>query len=139
MGLVTRIRALNAVQLAWVAEDPDHRCAGLLVEDLAVWASMGVSSVEEFDRYLLVSEYSDAHKDAYGFRSRRDLSSVSNSDLEAELVVLRKYASERAVREAEELALEVEWLEKREKEEREAAANRAWEEKWGVHYERLGV
>ena len=144
MDLVTHIRALNAVQLAWVAEDPANRGAGLLVENVEFWASMGVTTVEGFDRYMLVGEYSDAHKEAHGFRPRRDLTALSNVQIEAELVVLRK------------LALEVEWVEpmdfgdllshnQRElddaerEEEKEAAANRAWEEKWGVHYERLGV
>lgn len=58
----------NAATLAWVAEDPANRWAGTYTEDLAHWAEIGVLTVRDFMRYEMVCQYSDLHKDAYGFR-----------------------------------------------------------------------
>jgi len=60
----------NASTLAWVAEDPDNRWAGTYTEDLAHWAEIGVLTVRDLMRYEMECQYSDLHKDAYGFRPR---------------------------------------------------------------------
>jgi hypothetical protein len=153
MDLITYIKSRNDVQRAWIAEDPANRGACLFVEDVAFWASMGITTVEQFDRSMLESEYSDTHKDAYGVRGRRDLSSLSNEQIEAEIARLRVIASENMANEAEEEPMDfgdllsynqrnLDTLERDVMQNRSIKAmadNREWDEKWGEYYERLGA
>jgi len=67
--LAQYLRDRNAATEAWVAEAPD-RWAGMYTEDLAHWAEIGVLTVRDLMRYEMVTQYSDLHKDAYGFRPR---------------------------------------------------------------------
>ena len=81
--LLTHIRNLNAKSAAWVAEDPKNRFAGGLVEDLAHWKDVNVTTPNELDHYLLTTELYDFHKSVYGFRpDYRHLKSLSVKELE---------------------------------------------------------
>ena len=68
--LTAHIAALNAATLAWVAEDPSNRGAGLLVEDESFWASRGIHTVEECERSMAMQVYSDVYKENHGIRPR---------------------------------------------------------------------
>lgn len=75
---------LNAEKLAWMAEGPD-RWTGLWVEDEAYWNSMGVFTVEDFERHDLISLIWDMYKDVTGCRPRHmDFDSMSLADLRQE-------------------------------------------------------
>ena len=80
-ALVEHIEALNAKTEAWVAEDPENRFAGMFVTVPDHWADYDVYTPEEFDRYLLETDYIEGHKDAYGFKYRGDLSKYSDDEL----------------------------------------------------------
>lgn len=83
MTLAEHLAAKNAETLAWIAEDPSNRWAGLIVEDLAHWAEMGIHTVEEYKRYDLETLVWDMYKDATGIRPRHlDLKSMSLQELE---------------------------------------------------------
>jgi len=83
MTLAEHLAALNAKTLAWIAEDPDNRWAGLIVEDLAHWAEMGIHTVEQYKRYDLETLVWDMYKDAVGIRPRHlDFKSMSDAELE---------------------------------------------------------
>lgn len=46
------IENINAQGAAWVAEDPANRCVGKLTTDLAHWASYGITTPEELEKYF---------------------------------------------------------------------------------------
>jgi len=82
-SLAATLAARNAATLAWVAEDPDNRFAMTLVEDLAHWAEMGVTTAEELDHYLLVSEVYEGTREAWGYKpSWSALMAESTEDLQ---------------------------------------------------------
>lgn len=84
MTLAEHLAALNAEKLAWMAAGPD-RWTGLWVEDLAHWHSMGVFTVEDFQRYDLIQLIWDMFKDVTGIRPRHmDFDSMSLADLQQE-------------------------------------------------------
>jgi hypothetical protein len=102
--LLTHIRNLNAKSAAWVAEDPKNRMAGMLVEDVEHWNSIGVTTVAEFEHYNLANEVYDLHKSVYGFRPNYGhLKSLTVKELEEELESLNRAwkieRKDRAVRE----------------------------------------
>lgn len=78
--LAQYLRERNAATEAWVAEAPG-RWAGTYTEDLAHWAEIGVLTVRDFMRYEMECQYSDIHKDAYGFRPRVNLSEMTYDEL----------------------------------------------------------
>ena len=85
MSLAAYLAERNAATLAWIAEDPDNRWAGLIVEDLDFWAEMGIYTVEQYKRHDLESLVWDMYKDAMGFRPRHiDFASMTLEELEAE-------------------------------------------------------
>ena len=85
MTLAEFLAAKNAETLAWIAEDPDNRWAGLLTEDLAHWAEIGIHTVAQYRRYDLETLVWEMYKDAMGFRPRHmDFSSMTDAELEAE-------------------------------------------------------
>jgi hypothetical protein len=77
--------AENNKTRAWIAEDPTNRCATTWTEDMAHWNKDGIYTVEDFELYNMQSSYSDAHKDAYGFRPRHDTSDWTHADWKREL------------------------------------------------------
>jgi len=60
---------INAETRAWIAAAPG-RGAGLLVEDEAHWARIGIHTAEELDHYLAAAEYVDLYKDIHGIKPR---------------------------------------------------------------------
>jgi len=66
--LAAALAARNAKTLAWVAEDPSNRWAMTLVEDLAHWAEMGVTTAAELDHYLLVVDAFESTRSAWGYK-----------------------------------------------------------------------
>lgn len=54
-ALAAHIEAFNEATREWVSQDPDNQCAGYLTTDLAVWAEVGVTTVEEFELYMMVA------------------------------------------------------------------------------------
>jgi hypothetical protein len=70
MTLVEHIAAENAKTRAWIAEDPENRCAGTLSEDPAYWAESGITTVEEFEFSMACAHYVNVHKSLYGFKPR---------------------------------------------------------------------
>jgi len=68
--LQAHIEAQNAVTAAWVAEDPDHRWAGITTSDPAHWAEYGITTVYDYEMYMAVTEYQEGHKDIYGVKAR---------------------------------------------------------------------
>lgn len=68
--LIAHIQSINVRTAAWLAESPETRSAGVLVEDAAYWAEQGVTTVEEFQRSMLIDAISDCYKDKYGSRPR---------------------------------------------------------------------
>lgn len=84
-SLATYLANLNAATLAWIAEDPDNRWAGLITEDLSHWAEMGIYTVEQYQRYDLETLVWDMYKDAHGIRPRHlDLKAMSLEELRKE-------------------------------------------------------
>ena len=109
--LAQYLRERNAATEAWVAEDPNNRWAGLYTEDLAHWAEIGVLTMRDFLRYEMETQYSDLHKDAYGFRPRGvNLSEWSYEELAEETDRLCRYMESQAEWEAEREALEMAYL-----------------------------
>lgn len=111
MTLAEFLAAKNAETLAWIAEDPDNRWAGLIVEDLAHWAEQGVLTVRDFQRHDLICTIWDLYRDVTGMRPRHmDFDSMSFEELEAEVASLWRMAEADAEREAEMEAQELAWL-----------------------------
>lgn len=76
------LRDRNAETRAWIAEDPDNRWAGLIVEDLAHWAEQGILTVKDFERHGLICTIWDLYRDVNGIRPRHmDFDSMSYEDL----------------------------------------------------------
>lgn len=102
MTLAAHLAALNAKTLAWIAEDPDNRWAGLYVEDLAHWAEIGVLTVRDFQRYELQSLVWEMYKDVTGIRPRHmDFDSMTLEDLQREVDYLDREMQASIEREAE--------------------------------------
>jgi hypothetical protein len=102
MTLAAHLAALNAKTLAWIAEDPDNRWAGLYVEDLAHWAEIGVLTVRDFQRYELQSLVWEMYKDVTGIRPRHmDFDSMTLEDLQCEVDYLDREMQASIEREAE--------------------------------------
>ena len=68
--LSNHIAALNAKAQAWIDEDPTHRFMCKYVSDIAYWNSIGIHTVEDFERYVLESNIWDIYKEVYGLRPR---------------------------------------------------------------------
>lgn len=76
----------NVKTLAWIAEDPDNRGAGLHSEDLADWAEMGITTVAQYKRYDLETLFWEMYKDASGYRPRHiDFKLMSDEELQREV------------------------------------------------------
>jgi hypothetical protein len=81
--LAAALTARNAKTLAWVAEDPSNRWAMTLVEDLAHWAEVGVTTAAELDHYLLVCDVFEGTREAWGYKpSWADLMEASTEELQ---------------------------------------------------------
>ncbi|MCR9074343.1 MAG: hypothetical protein NXI18_22070 [Alphaproteobacteria bacterium] len=68
--LETYFRLTNAVA-DWLEENPiEGAWIGRLAEDPEHWAGYGVRTPEELEKYLLLTDYSELHKELTGFRPR---------------------------------------------------------------------
>lgn len=68
--LSTYFRLTNVVA-DWLDENPiEGAWIGRLVEDPEHWSGYGVHTPEELEKHLLLSDYSDLHKELTGFRPR---------------------------------------------------------------------
>lgn len=123
-ALVAHIEAKNAESAAWAAEPlPEgcFRCAAEYSTDPAYWAKWGVFTPYDFDRSCALDEYSDFHKDCYGFRPR-NCGDWTLEQLEAAIADLSRYAKSMQEVWAEEAEQEAKWLaEQRAKWEEEQA------------------
>lgn len=99
--LAEYIDARNAATLAWIAEDPANRWAGLCPEP-AHWAEMGITTVAQFVRNEMESTIWDLYKDVTGCRPHGiDFKSMSDEDLNKEYdYLLSRLESARADEEA---------------------------------------
>jgi hypothetical protein len=87
--LTNHIKKLNEKTTAWVAEDPKNRWASMFTEDLEHWTKIGVTTPEEFDKYLLVVDVYELTRSAYGFKpSWSHLMNSSKESLENEIKIL---------------------------------------------------
>lgn len=85
--LTAHIQALNAKSYAWVAEDPTRRFASILVSDAMHWADYGITTVEQFEHYMLATDVYESYKDAYGFHPNwKTINDLSDEDLQKMLV-----------------------------------------------------
>jgi hypothetical protein len=122
MTLAEHLAALNAKTLAWIAEDPDNRWAGLLTEDLTHWAEMGIHTVADFERYELETLVWDMYKDATGIRPRhlnlksmsleelQDLVNYCGRQIEAQIEADARWEAEEEAYRIEQEAVRAAWL-----------------------------
>lgn len=62
---------LNNAVADWLDENPiEGAWIGRLVEDTEHWAGYGVTTPEELEKYLLLTDYSELHKELTGVRPR---------------------------------------------------------------------
>lgn len=102
LTLAEHLRNINAKTEAWVAEDPDNRWAGLYVEDLEHWAELGVTTVQQFERYEMETSIWELFKDVNGFCPRGyDFKAMSDQKLTAMYDGLLKELEHQNQREAE--------------------------------------
>jgi hypothetical protein len=110
MTLAQYIAERNAETLAWIAEDPSNRWAGLIVQDLAHWAEQGILTVRDFQRHDLICTIWDLYRDVTGMRPRHmDFDSMSFDELQAEVISLSYSAALEREREAEMEAMQMEY------------------------------
>ncbi len=87
--LAKHIEKLNAETAAWVAAGPDRWASGLTT-DAAHWAEYGITTPEQLDKYLLVSEIYEATRSAWGYKPHwGNLMEAPIAELQAEAVALR--------------------------------------------------
>lgn len=84
-SLLARIATLNAEASAWMAEDPEHRFAGMLVDDVQHWVDMGVHSGYDLDVYLLATDVFELTRSLFGYKPHwGGLRNLTLAQLEAE-------------------------------------------------------
>ena len=121
--LAQYIAKRNAETLAWIAEDPDNRWAGLIVDDLAFWAEQGILTVKDFNRHNLECTIWDLYRDVFGTRPRHmDFKSMSYEELERECDLLGKMLENEIKREEEWQAQEMAYIQEQAEEENAARA-----------------
>lgn len=86
MELVAHIEAENAKTLAWIAEDPANRGAGITVTDPEHWASYGIYSVAQYNHYMASMSHYDVFKSVHGFRPRHiDYDAMTTEEIMADV------------------------------------------------------
>jgi hypothetical protein len=106
LDLLSHIREINNKTLAWIAEDPKNRFAGIIEEDVAYWAEQGIHTAEDFELDSRRAEFWDFYKSVHGIRPRHlsvyqwDLETVTKEleslGAEAKVVWEREEAQEKA-------------------------------------------
>lgn len=93
---VDKIKEINDITRKWVAEDPDNRSAGLMVEDAEYWAKSGIITYEDMEKYLLMVDIYEGTKDVYGYKPEWSrLNSMSKEELELEADYISLAADEK--------------------------------------------
>ena len=64
--LLERINQVNTANIMWRDEDPANRYIGMMNTDTAYWERYGITTAEDFDRYLdyCVRQHSQAGETA---------------------------------------------------------------------------
>jgi hypothetical protein len=121
--LTEALEARNATTTAWVAEDPTNRWSMLLDTDLVRWASCGVTTSEELEHYLLVSNLFEMQREVYGYKpSWAALAALTTAELESELTFLESVAETQLQQEEEHDA----WMKSREEYYEEQQRQEDW-------------
>lgn len=63
--LAEHLAEQNARDRAWAAEDPKNRWASQITEDLAYWAEVGITTVEEFEDAMEKEHQKQMRKNSY--------------------------------------------------------------------------
>lgn len=132
-NLAAYIAEKNAKTLAWVAEDSANRFACTLTEDIQHWASYGVTTPEQLEKYLLACDVYETTKSVWGYKPDwRGLMSLSLEELQADAERLQRDSEAQMERQAEEEMEFAAW-EAREREEQAQAERRAFtREEWSL-------
>jgi hypothetical protein len=94
MTLLESLEAKNAKTLAWVAEDPTKRWACTLHTDLADWAEWGITTADELEKYLAVSDVFESTRSLFGYKpSWATLMEMTLEELDKESKRLSEYAN----------------------------------------------
>jgi hypothetical protein len=92
MTLANHIAALNAKAQAWIDEDPTNRFMCQYISDIAYWNSIGIHTVEDFERQELENTIWDVYKEVHGVRPRGlGLKDMSIAELKEMLNGLYEY------------------------------------------------
>ena len=115
-ALQSHLNTIKARTLAWVAEDPANRWATYPVTDLDHWASIGITTVAQYEHYSLVCEVFEACKETMGYKPDwYALNARSDEDLRRELHryarLSKAFQEHRQEQEAERQRLEAKALE----------------------------
>jgi hypothetical protein len=90
-SLLSHIESLNAKTQAWIDEAPG-RGGCLRTTDIAYWNSIGVHTVEDFERQELENTIWDVYKEVHGVRPRGlGLKDMSMLELKEMLTGLYEY------------------------------------------------
>jgi hypothetical protein len=93
MTLANHIAALNAKAQAWIDEDPNNRWMCQYISDIGYWNSIGVHTVEDFERYELENTIWGVYKEVHGVRPRSiNFKDMSIAELKEMLTDLYEYA-----------------------------------------------
>lgn len=84
--VIAEIKRLNAETAAWLAEDPEHRAAGILTEDPEHWAEYGINTVEDLHNYFDACAEREAQKAAYDWEPDLDWLAAEEARLAEELI-----------------------------------------------------
>jgi hypothetical protein len=91
-SLLSHIESLNAKAQAWIDEDPNNRFMCQYISDIAYWNSIGIHTVEDFERQELENTIWDVYKEVHGVRPRGlGLKDMSMLELKEMLTGLYEY------------------------------------------------
>jgi len=68
--VMKEIKNRNEKTLAWVAANPEKRFASLYIEDESHWIELGIHTLEDLERYELITYIYEGHKSAFGVKGR---------------------------------------------------------------------
>lgn len=100
-ALQAHLNAIRTRTEAWVAEDPANRWACYPVDEAEFWAKQGITTVEAFEHYMLVSQVFEMTREVWGYKpSWSHLNAASDESLREEVKSLSEHGKRQ--REAEE-------------------------------------
>jgi flagellar motility protein MotE (MotC chaperone) len=93
--VMKEVKNRNEKTLAWVAADPKNRFASLYIEEESHWIELGIHTLEDLERYELISYIYEGHKDAFGVKGRHyNFDDMSLQELREESGYIRKSIAE---------------------------------------------